>query len=65
MKRVANKQLKLNSRTIRTLNQDQLKSVVGGLKDNEPFSSGPNCPTSAAAGSAGCGGTGGGTPDPK
>jgi len=65
MKRVATKKLKLNTRTIRTLNQDQLKSVVGGMKDEDPGSTGANCPTSGAAGQAGCGGTGGGVPDPR
>jgi bacteriocin-like protein len=64
MKRVVTKKLKLNSRTIKTLNQDQLKSVVGGMS-GDPDTFGSGCPTSHEAGSAGCGGTGGGTPDPK
>jgi hypothetical protein len=64
MKRLPTKKLTLNDKTVRTLTESHLRAVVGGVgKDggHDPSDPPELCGGSAAAGSAGCGGKGGGT----
>jgi hypothetical protein len=60
MKRVPSKKLTLNDKTVRTLTDGHLRTVVGGLVQDPTDPHVPSQSPSCVAGAGGCGGMGGG-----